>query len=54
MPEHKDRTDEAGGQPGPYSPPRIVVLGHLTELTSQIKEVGAFDGTTFLGTQLGS
>lgn len=37
----------------PYEPPMLVQLGSLAELT-QDKEVGAFDGMTFLGIEIGS
>ena len=36
-----------------YTPPAIRLLGNLADLT-QGKEVGAADGTTFLGLDLGS
>jgi hypothetical protein len=35
-----------------YRPPTVTVLGTLAELTQ--KDVGAADGTTFLGLDIGS
>lgn len=36
-----------------YQPPTVTLLGTLAELTQE-KEVGASDGTTFLGLDIGS
>jgi hypothetical protein len=47
-------TPDAGPE---YRPPLITFVGHLAELTRvvpPVKDVGAFDGTTYLGQQLGS
>lgn len=41
------------GEPEAYEPPAIRLLGNLAELT-QAKEVGAADGATFLGLDIGS
>jgi hypothetical protein len=39
--------------PSSYEPPEITVVGNVAELT-QIKEVGATDGATFQGLDIGS
>ena len=39
-------------EPPAYRPPAITYLGDLADLTR--KQVGAADGTTFLGIDLGS
>ena len=44
-----DRHDATGGT---YRPPTVTVLGTLAELTQ--KDVGAADGATFLGIDIGS
>ena len=43
----EDRDDDGG-----YSPPTVTFLGTLADLTQ--KTVGAADGTTFLGLDIGS
>ena len=43
----------AGETAAAYSPPTVTLLGTLAELTQQ-KEVGAADGETFLGLDIGS
>jgi hypothetical protein len=37
-----------------YDPPTVTYVGDLADLTRQIKDVGAADGATFLGIDLGS
>jgi len=39
--------------PDSYSPPEITVVGNVADIT-RAKEVGASDGTTFLGLDVGS
>ena len=47
-------TDQPAGEPqAGYSPPTVMFLGTLSDLTQQ-KEVGAADGETFLGLDIGS
>ena len=46
----EDRHDDTVGG---YCPPTVTFLGTLAELTQQ-KEVGAADGSTFLGLDIGS
>ena len=53
MTEHDRHIQPGPSAPGPYTPPRVVVLGTLAELT-QVKEVGAADGTVFQGIDLGT
>lgn len=46
-------TDHRGDEPDTgYRPPTVTFLGTLAELTQ--KTVGAADGTTFLGLDVGS
>lgn len=45
-------SDVPADSPG-YRPPTITRLGYLAELTQQ-KQVGAADGTVFLGIDVGS
>lgn len=45
-----DSAEEAWG----YEPPVLTRLGDLSELTLQGKTVGAADGATFLGLNIGS
>ena len=47
--DHKLTTEDREGEG--YSPPTVTFLGTLAELTQ--KEVGAADGTTFLGIDVG-
>jgi hypothetical protein len=48
-----DASSQCGGHPAAgYRPPTITYLGNLADLTQ--KMVGAADGTTFLGIDLGS
>ena len=44
--------DRAADSVADYSPPTVTFLGTLAELTQ--KQVGAADGTTFLGIDIGS
>jgi|tagenome__1003787_1003787.scaffolds.fasta_scaffold10629722_1 hypothetical protein len=43
---------DGGDATGAYRPPTVTVVGTLAELTQ--KDVGAADGTTFLGLDIGS
>ncbi len=52
MSEHHDQNQEGGRERGSYVPPRVVVLGSLADLTQ--KQVGAADGTQFLGLDIGT
>lgn len=52
-PDENHLPDEPGETPGGgYVPPAVTFLGTLADLTQ--KDVGATDGTTFLGVDLGS
>jgi hypothetical protein len=51
--EQQERPLESRDAPAPYERPAIVDLGALTELTRE-KTVGAADGVTFLGLDVGS
>jgi len=50
--EQQPASDSAPRPAGSYQPPGVTVLGTLAELTQ--KTVGAADGTTFLGLDIGS
>ena len=56
--KHRDEGDAAradgGAAPKPYQPPAVTYLGSLADLTQQGKTVGAADGATFLGRDVGS
>lgn len=45
---------EGDGPVLPYQPPTVTYVGDLADLTLQVKDVGAADGTTFLGLDIGS
>jgi hypothetical protein len=49
-----DAEAAAGAQRRPYQPPTVTYLGDLADLTQQTKATGSFDGTSFLGIELGS
>ena len=51
--EQQPASDSAPRPAGSYQPPGVTVLGTLAELTQE-KQVGAADGTTFLGLDIGS
>ena len=52
-PDEQQTIDDRSGEPDTgYSPPAVTFLGTLADLTQ--KDVGAADGTTFLGVDLGS
>ncbi len=53
MTEHDRQDQDSPPRRGSYTPPRVVVLGSLAELT-QSKQPGGADGTQFLGIDIGT
>jgi hypothetical protein len=49
-----ERTEVPDQIPDSYAPPEIVVVGNVADITRAAKEVGAADGETFLGLDIGS
>ena len=41
-------------QPKPYTTPKLVVIGSMTQLTTVIKQFNSSDGLTYMGTSIGN
>jgi len=54
MNDHEQPPQHSADLPAGYHPPTVTYVGDLADLTQGQKMVGAADGATFLGIDIGS